>query len=202
MLTVSHCVPRDVSPQDFYAVQQAGAVPEFDVLVTNPPYSADHCQRLLAFVGGPLCAGSGRPAMLLMPNYFADKDFFLEFSRRVPGGVCFVAPKKRYHYWAPKGWRVHKHTHSGPKGERTSPFVSFWYLTLGRQDEAEPLLVAWKKAARKKAAQGGRAPVLARSRRELPAAVRDGFRGDFGGGGGGGSGAGGKKKKHRATAGR
>jgi hypothetical protein len=37
-------------PENFYASIAEGSVPEFDVLVTNPPYSADHVDRLFEFV--------------------------------------------------------------------------------------------------------------------------------------------------------
>ena len=36
--------------RDFYADVAAGTLPSHDVLLTNPPYSADHKQRLLAFL--------------------------------------------------------------------------------------------------------------------------------------------------------
>ena len=36
--------------RDFYADVAAGTLPPHDVLLTNPPYSADHKQRLLAFL--------------------------------------------------------------------------------------------------------------------------------------------------------
>lgn len=42
--------------EDFYAVVERGGVPEHDVLVTNPPYSADHMQRCLRF-----CMANGAP---------------------------------------------------------------------------------------------------------------------------------------------
>jgi hypothetical protein len=106
--------------RDFYAELAAKRVPEHDLLVTNPPYSSDHVQRLLRFV-----ESNGRPALLLMPNYVAGKAFFRaeEYS--------FVVPKKRYHYWVPKGLRSKdrqgKEGHVSTLGIRTSPFISFWF---------------------------------------------------------------------------
>lgn len=35
--------------EDFYAVKAAGRCPEFDVLVTNPPFSGDHLERIFRF---------------------------------------------------------------------------------------------------------------------------------------------------------
>lgn len=161
--------------EDFYAVAAAGKVPEFDVLVTNPPYSADHVAKLLDFVEGPLCAGAGRPALMLMPNWVVDKDYYATFAARVGGGkrareVAYVAPKKRYSYWAPRGWRVHKHTHSGPKGEKTSPFVSFWYMVLG--DKVRFCLPAATQARARILARALTRPARARARRRSPPPAR------------------------------
>jgi hypothetical protein len=46
------CAPEHVinENRDFYADVEAGALPAHDVLVTNPPYSGEHKQRLLAFL--------------------------------------------------------------------------------------------------------------------------------------------------------
>ena len=51
--------------EDFYAIVAAGRVPEHDVLLTNPPYSADHPQRLLDFVAHN--GRCGHPAQLALP---------------------------------------------------------------------------------------------------------------------------------------
>jgi hypothetical protein len=52
--------------RDFYADVAAGTLPAHEVLLTNPPYSADHKQRLLAFLlaqqgvsSQPVAAGQG-----------------------------------------------------------------------------------------------------------------------------------------------
>lgn len=58
--------------EDFYKVVERGMVPEHDVLVTNPPYSADHMQRCLRF-----CAANGRPWLLLLPNFVYRKRDYL-----------------------------------------------------------------------------------------------------------------------------
>lgn len=59
--------------QDFYELIRNDAVPEFDVLVTNPPYSGDHMEKLLRFCTGEQCR---RPWFLLMPNYVYTKDYY------------------------------------------------------------------------------------------------------------------------------
>eukprot|EP00954_Amorphochlora_amoebiformis_P022781 1355701-Amorphochlora_amoeboformis.AAC.1 len=56
--------------EDFYETLAQG-VPDHDVLLTNPPYSNDHIERLMKFV-----KENKKPTLLLMPNYVTDKEFF------------------------------------------------------------------------------------------------------------------------------
>jgi len=49
--------------EDFYAVIASGCLPEHDVLVTNPPYTADHVERFLRFA-----VDNGKPWLLLVPD--------------------------------------------------------------------------------------------------------------------------------------
>jgi hypothetical protein len=109
--------------EDFYEKVQTGLFPEHDVILTNPPYSSDHPERLLAF-----CKSHKKPAFLLMPNYVAAKPCFAKMSR----DWLFVCPKKRYFYWTPKGLREQSATqsHASQFGNRTSPFISFWYVSV------------------------------------------------------------------------
>ena len=55
--------------EDFYARVAANDVPDYDVLVTNPPYSGDNVEKLLQF-----CKQSNKPFALLMPNYVYMKE--------------------------------------------------------------------------------------------------------------------------------
>ncbi|GAX73251.1 hypothetical protein CEUSTIGMA_g705.t1 [Chlamydomonas eustigma] len=88
--------------EDFYAVCASGQVPEFDVLVTNPPFSGDHLERIFEFA-----VASKKPWMLLMPQYVARKAFYLEWlnNRRARSGACkpvFLGPAlKPYEFQAP-----------------------------------------------------------------------------------------------------
>ena len=50
--------------EDFYARIASGSTPEYDILVTNPPYSEDHIEKMLRF-----CVGSKKPWLALVPNY-------------------------------------------------------------------------------------------------------------------------------------
>ena len=63
--------------EDFYAVVAEGRVPEHDVLVTNPPYSADHVERCLTFAARNL-AERGRPYFLLLPSYVINKPYYVD----------------------------------------------------------------------------------------------------------------------------
>jgi len=101
--------------QDFYTA----IVPDHDVVVTNPPYSGDHIEKLLAFV-----RKNGKPAILLMPNFVCQKPFFRAHD------FTFWIPPSRYVYYIPKGFRKNdgKHNHVSSLGVRNSPFISFWFL--------------------------------------------------------------------------
>lgn len=171
--------------EDFYAAAREGRVPRHDVVVTNPPYSGGHIKKLLRF-----CIANGRPFFLLMPNWVVSKDYYDACLRqRKPqfrpgkskgaapapgpgatvhaGGVFYLVPRKRYHYWTPRVLLRGKHTHTGTLGERTSPFVSFWYVGLGR-GHTEDLVAWWRSSSpRSDAVQ------LARSREQLPVSVLD-----------------------------
>eukprot|EP00041_Stephanoeca_diplocostata_P027941 m.779964 g.779964 ORF g.779964 m.779964 type:complete len:223 (+) comp23280_c1_seq2:393-1061(+) len=59
--------------EDFYANIEHGTVPDHDVLVTNPPYSADHMERILKF-----CATENgcKPWLVLMPHFVYTKNYY------------------------------------------------------------------------------------------------------------------------------
>jgi hypothetical protein len=217
--------------EDFYAVVAEGRVPDHDVLVTNPPYSADHVERCLTFAARNL-AERGRPYFLLLPSYVINKPYYVDAlltggaegraaaERRkaeseevdedeadeeeaddghgssdsdgdsdsssssdsfkvhdgssgrkpngripgvAPGGGAsrrqtlpfYVCPAKRYYYWTPKALlaarraaagtldesgKAHRRKHHiGRLGERTSPFLSFWYCGMGDELQTETL---------------------------------------------------------------
>ncbi|CAB9509527.1 expressed unknown protein [Seminavis robusta] len=120
-------------PDDFYQVIAEHRVPEHDVLVTNPPYSGDHFDRLLQF----LEQQHQQPFLLLLPSHFSQRPAFQSFARR----CVYLTPPSRYHYWTPEGRRrddnnnndtttkkrKHKNLHLG---SRNSPFYSYWFLSL------------------------------------------------------------------------
>ena len=108
--------------EDFYVSICEKKLPEYDVLVTNPPYSGDHMEKLLKYV-----LSIDKPSFLLIPNYVYMKDYYsriLSQYRHVPPPV-FIVPNKRYLYTTPYGRRQAK------SAKYTSPFPTFWFCFLG-----------------------------------------------------------------------
>jgi len=98
--------------RDFYADIAAARVPSHDCLLTNPPYSAEHKQKLLAYIvaeqraywGGAAAEGGGgrepaptkrrrtqaraggalpKPFLLLMPAWAAKSEYWRAFLRQL-----------------------------------------------------------------------------------------------------------------------
>jgi hypothetical protein len=122
--------------EDFYARLETGNLPEYDVLVTNPPYSCvprDHVAALMTFLGQ-----SGRPWLVVQPRHVYTKPYYAPaVLGDAAGAACrpfyLVPPSPRaYEYKAPQGFR-----RSG--ASRTSPHVTFWYCWLGPNMQGEAL---------------------------------------------------------------
>ena len=62
---------------DFYDVIDRDEIPPHDVLVTNPPYSADHVERCLTFAAENL-EKHKRPYFLLLPSYVVNKPYYVD----------------------------------------------------------------------------------------------------------------------------
>ena len=118
--------------EDFYKYDggKTSGPKSFDVIVTNPPYTADHIPNLIKF-----CHRQHKPFLLLLPNYCIHK-YANAFTERFFDGDKYVnAPnyfyiwsEKRYLYKSPKGGREKGAVR---KDRKTSPFVSFWYCSFG-----------------------------------------------------------------------
>lgn len=110
--------------EDFYEVVRSKRQPKHDVIVTNPPYSGDHKQRCLEY-----CRASGKPWLLLVPNYVATKDYYrlaVLGSAAGPGGEPFyLVPETKYAFDHPEG-----------TGHADSPFFGVWYVHCGHHTEA------------------------------------------------------------------
>lgn len=81
--------------EDFYATILNNEIPDYDVLVTNPPYSSDHMKKLLKF-----CVESKKPWFLLLPNYVYTKDYYV--PSLLGQKPFYITPLKRYLYSTPK----------------------------------------------------------------------------------------------------
>jgi hypothetical protein len=112
--------------EDFWAVLAAKRLPAFDVIVTNPPYSDEDKAKTLEF-----CASSGKPALVLLPSYCANKGWFRSSLRTCIDRVFFVKPATDYQY-----------QHLFGKGHTASPFHSSWFcINLVRQEHCAHKLV-------------------------------------------------------------
>jgi hypothetical protein len=129
--------------EDFYAVLSDGRTPPHDVVVTNPPYTGDHVERLLKFL-----AANGRPYLILMPSYFGDdgsgrgqaagtarqRRNWLESL--APQRPIFLCPRERYQYCALEGVAAAAAAGAGASavgrrgGPKTVPFISYWHIGL------------------------------------------------------------------------
>ena len=109
--------------EDFYEKISTESLPDYDILVTNPPFSADHVNKLIAFV-----ERSCLPWALLMPTYVAQKDFYARMESGSDYKPLYIVPKKRYVFYTPKG--VDRGTKRFKKRGRTSPYVTIWCDTF------------------------------------------------------------------------
>lgn len=114
--------------EDFYKVVDSNHLPEYDVIVTNPPYSTaprDHVADLLKFL-----TSQEKPWFVVQPNYVYTKPFWAELTSLSPNSPWpfFLTPPtpRKYVYRTPDGARDIK-----AKKLRTSPFVSMWYAWTG-----------------------------------------------------------------------
>jgi len=113
--------------EDFYAVIAEGRTPEYDVLITNPPYGRvpfDHVEKLTAFL-----ATQAKPWLVVQPAYCYTKDYWPVLMGGLAPQPFFLTPAspRGYIYQTPKGMRgVLK-----AKKLKTSPFVTFWYGWFG-----------------------------------------------------------------------
>ena len=131
--------------EDCYAVWHSNKEPQFDVLLTNPPYSEDHIEKLMKYVTSP--AFGNTPWLLLMPQWVHKKDYFVNATtknRTRPLNVFYVVPKKRYVYLPPANFREKKESDTH---EKSSPFISMWYVWGGNDKRNQELINAFQKSA-------------------------------------------------------
>ncbi len=105
-------------PVDFYTCKP----PRHDVVVTNPPYSGDHIERLFSWL-----VKNKKPWFVALPNFVYTKPYFQNLA--ISPYPFFLVPStpRRYVYVTPMGMRKVKSAQ-----RKTSPFVSFWYCWAGQ----------------------------------------------------------------------
>eukprot|EP00963_Diacronema_lutheri_P012392 scaffold1724_cov341-Pavlova_lutheri.AAC.68 len=120
--------------EDFYQKMEHGDLPDYDCIVTNPPYSAvpvDHVKALMEF----LMTKQDKPWFVLQPNYVYMKDYWEAFCGKLVEAAAqprpfFLTPAspRKYVYKVPKALRQELKS----KARNTAPFVTFWYCWLDR----------------------------------------------------------------------
>jgi hypothetical protein len=145
--------------EDCYAVWESKKEPSFDVLLTNPPYSNDHIDKLMRYL---ISSTFDKPFLLLMPQWVHKKDYYINATtggeqtqgkKRKRGkfdkscatkcNPFFVVPKKRYVYLPPPDFREKK---VSDVHKKSSPFTSMWFVWGGTHERNEALMDAFRKS--------------------------------------------------------
>jgi hypothetical protein len=175
--------------EDCYTVWKGKSEPKYDALITNPPYSEDHIEKLMNYITSPTF--DNKPWLLLMPTWVHKKEFYLNAissnRKQQPCQPFYIVPKKRYVYLPPSNFRVKKESDTHKK---SSPFVSMWYIWGGDMSTNEMLMKAFRQC--NVALENCD---LARSKNALRDLRRRG--GSSSGGGDGGGGGGGRKESKK-----
>ena len=130
--------------EDCYAVWDAQEEPTFDVFVTNPPYSADHIDKLMTYITSTKFGT--KPWLLLMPNWVHKKDYYENSTTKNQINASYpfyVVPKKRYVYVPPPDFREKK---ASDVHKKSSPFVSMWYVWGGTSQKNDALMQAFQRS--------------------------------------------------------
>jgi hypothetical protein len=119
--------------QDAYRVWANNLEPEYQVLVTNPPYSDQHIPKLFQFITSQKFGDS--PWFLLLPNWVHKKDYYKSATCEIQ--PFYLVPKKRYVYLPPKQFRDKK---ASDVHKKSSPFPSMWYIWGGSNEKNDELI--------------------------------------------------------------
>ena len=109
---------RDVinENRDFYADIESESVPRHDLLMTNPPYSGDHVDRLISHV-----VAAKRPFALLIPTYYLGREAWRRAASQLTPDPFYVCPHRRYAY-LPPAW-----ARDAAAARTTAPFTTAWF---------------------------------------------------------------------------
>lgn len=144
-------------PVDCYIAQKNKQVPPFDVLVSNPPYSADHIQRCIHYA-----VASAKPWMLLLPSNVVLRPWFKAALKSQQ--VMYIAPHERYGFECDEDPKLDSSKSSG--SDKHVPFVTMWFVGGLSEDCSRLLVDSWATSGRSAAA------ALARTAEELPRRIR------------------------------
>ncbi|KAL7487849.1 hypothetical protein ACHAW6_013424 [Cyclotella cf. meneghiniana] len=106
---------------DFYQRIKENDIPDHHVIVTNPPYSENHIEKLIHFVTNK----NDKPFCLLMPNWVARKTEYTSLMGKATNQLLYISPIQPYTYTMPS-WNQ-KPEHVQETGE-TTPYLSSWYI--------------------------------------------------------------------------
>eukprot|EP00579_Thalassiosira_antarctica_P013318 CAMPEP_0201942012 /NCGR_PEP_ID=MMETSP0903-20130614/48181_1 /ASSEMBLY_ACC=CAM_ASM_000552 /TAXON_ID=420261 /ORGANISM="Thalassiosira antarctica, Strain CCMP982" /LENGTH=294 /DNA_ID=CAMNT_0048484231 /DNA_START=97 /DNA_END=978 /DNA_ORIENTATION=+ len=114
--------------RDFYQDIDEKLTPEYDVLVTNPPYSGVHMEKILAYCSD-ISTKTRKPFLLLLPHFVYTKDYYQRaLSPEVSSSIFFLVPEVRYGYIPPAWVEANRGSKALESGKNiTAPFPSFWY---------------------------------------------------------------------------
>jgi hypothetical protein len=148
-------------------VGRPGGVPPHEVLLTNPPYSAEHVERLVRWASSG--AQASRPFLALMPDFYANRPWFRQLRESTQHRWLFLGPKdKPYVFTAPTYAADGKQALLSNKKDGTNfvpsqakfqtftcnSFQCVWYLRLGApgcgeggatDGATEQMLTWWRK---------------------------------------------------------
>jgi hypothetical protein len=117
--------------EDFYENIEKDKIPSHDVLVTNPPYSGQHMEKMLSFA-----SKNRKPFLLLLPHFVYTKDYYERgLGDDLAKKVFYVVPQRRYSY-IPPSWVVNGSAALAKGKEQTAPFPSFWYCRIPPMSDA------------------------------------------------------------------
>ena len=118
---------------DFYKDIKDKKIPEYDIILTNPPYSGAHMGQLLKYCKEIATEEKKKPFLLLLPHYVYTKDYYqLMLGPTVSSSMFFLVPLKRYNYIPPTWVDAEKGSKALVDGRKqdTAPFPSFWYCHI------------------------------------------------------------------------
>lgn len=164
-LGLPHVYNKKENCYEIWRTENKVRYPSFDVLITNPPYSGNHIEKLIDHLTSSsslfaVTSEQSRAWFLLLPNWVHKKDYYERAMTSRNIRPFYLVPRKRYVYLPPKDFRSAK---KSDVHKKSSPFVSMWYIWGGDAERTEQLVRAFY------AAFSGREPTcdLARSKSAL-----------------------------------